>query len=115
MSSGGNLHQRKAMTPMEDGEVLDETEQNKIIEDLTSQAAQLSDSTRKMFMWLFIIISAGFFFCVVHSTNNPWSMEHQRHFRELVPHFLFQVYYAASSFCFAIAAVVIQVGTHNPT
>eukprot|EP01031_Cornospumella_fuschlensis_P029653 gene29653-35795_t len=73
---------------MDDEEVLDEAEQNKIIEDLTSQAAQLSSSTR--------------------NSNNPWSMEHQRHFREVVPHSLFLTYYAASSFCFAIAAVVVQ-------
>ncbi|RYH08595.1 hypothetical protein EON65_40780 [archaeon] len=97
---------------MDDEDVLDEAEQNKIIEDLTSQAAQLSSSTRKMFMILFIAISGAFFFCIVHSTNNPWSMEHQRHFREIVPHVLFQVYYAASAFCFAIAAVVIQVSKH---
>ena len=100
------------MTPMNDEEVLDEAEQNKIIEDLTSQAAQLSSSTRKFFMWLFIFISGCFFFCIVHSSNNPWSMEHQRHFREVVPHSLFLTYYAASSFCFAIAAVVVQVSRH---
>eukprot|EP01039_Chlorochromonas_danica_P001101 gene1101-1196_t len=87
--------------------LLDESEQNQIIEELKTTASFQSSTTRQLFAVLFATIAVIFLVCLAHSLYEPWKMEHQKHFKEILPHWIFLGYYFVSAFCFLISAVVV--------
>lgn len=89
--------------------LLDESEQNQIIEELKTSASFQSSTTRQLFAVLFVTIAVIFLVCLGHSLYEPWKMEHQKHFKEILPHWIFLGYYLASAFCFFISAIVVLV------
>eukprot|EP01040_Poterioochromonas_malhamensis_P007532 gene7532-8130_t len=89
-------------------EVLTEEEQKKIIEDMKQEASQQADYFRKLFSLLFIIIALIFMIVAFLSFIRPFTLEHQRHFAELVPLEFFLIYYIGSAFCFIVAALVAR-------
>lgn len=93
----------------ETSEPLDETEQARIVEEIQSEATAQSNSTRSLFAVVFLVIATIFVVCALHSIYDPWRMEHQRHFKEVLPHWVFLAYYLSSAFCFLIAASVVLV------
>lgn len=92
-------------------EMLTEEEQKKIIEDMKQEASQQADYFRKLFSLLFIIIALIFIIIAFLSFIRPFTLEHQRHFAELVPLEFFLIYYIGSAFCFTVAALVARVST----
>jgi uncharacterized membrane protein YidH (DUF202 family) len=95
----------------EEDDPLDEAEQVKIIEEIKSQASSQSQSTRRLFALVFIVIAGIFVVCAVHTYYVPWKMEHQRHFQNILPQWKFLAYYLSSAFCFLMAASVVQVSS----
>ena len=113
MSLRGNMKNRGNSSSNIDGsnEVLTEEEQKKIIEDMKQEASQQADYFRKLFSLLFIIIALIFMIVAFLSFIRPFTLEHQRHFAELVPLEFFLIYYIGSAFCFIVAALVARVST----
>ncbi len=62
-------------------EPLDESEQIKILDDLKIEVSNQSQLQRKLFYYLFIIISIIFICCSIYSMLLPWDVDHQRHFQ----------------------------------
>jgi hypothetical protein len=89
--------------------ILSEEEQEKIISEVKDEANLQSDLFRKIFSGLFIIIAVIFIICGLITFNEPYKMEHQKHFRSLVPVEFFLIYYVGSAFCFCVAAAVARV------
>ena len=90
-------------------EPLDEQEQQHIIDDLKLQAAKQTQANRQVFSMLFYCIAAIFTVCAVYTLYYPWTMEHQRHFKELLPSWAFLSYYVGSAFWFVVAGMVAKV------
>lgn len=100
---------RASTSVKETVEILSNEEQQKIIDELKLQAESQTGSARTIFHILFLGIAAMFVFCLVLTTYLPWSIQHQFHFKDLVPHWAFQAYYLFSAYCFLVAALLVKV------
>jgi uncharacterized membrane protein len=89
--------------------ILSEEEQEKLINEVKDEANQQSDLFRNIFAGLFIVIGIIFIICGLITFNEPYKLEHQKHFRSLVPVEFFLIYYVGSAFCFGVAAAVARV------
>lgn len=101
---------KRASTLAKDAvEILSNEEQQKVIDELKLQAESQTGTVRTIFYVLFLGIAIIFGFCLIMTTYNPWSLQHQFHFKDLVPHWAFQVYYLFSAYCFIVAALLVKV------
>lgn len=91
-------------------EILSTDQQEEVIEELRAQAASQTSTARFCFHVLFLGIALIFVVCIFFSARYPWVMDHQRHFKDILPHWGFQLYYATSAACFMIAALLVKVG-----
>lgn len=99
----------RGATGKSEEEILSNEEQQKIIDDLKSQASQQSNLFRKVFSFIFFSIAAAFGICLCFSWYQPWIFLHQQHFKDKLPHAAFLVYYALSMYCFVIAGLLVKV------
>ncbi len=95
-------------------EILDEAEQEKVIQELKRSASDQVQFNRSMFAVVFGIIAGIFLICAFYTVRYPWEMEHQRHFKEILPTWAFICYYLLSSICFFIAAFTVKVNFFPP-
>ena len=90
-------------------EPLDNTEQDKIVQDLIQEANKNSNTTRKYFYWIYNAIALIFIGLLSYSSSYPMDMSHQQVFESLIPHYVFQVFYALSVVLFYSLAQFIRV------
>lgn len=88
---------------------IDEDEQSKIAEELKQQAANQALSTRSIFRYIFLVVALILFVCLLYSVLSPWEMDHQRHFKDILPIYGFFSYYAGSMYCYVISSMIVQV------
>ena len=93
----------------EEPKILTEEEQRVLIDNMKKEAQSQTETFRKLFSLLFLVIGAIFIFVGILSVVQPFTLEHQRHFADLVPLEFCLVYYAGSAFCFGVAALVARV------
>ena len=92
-------------------EPLDEQEQQVVIDQLKEEARRQVEGNRQLFSTVFTVIAVIFAFCALYTMYYPWTIEHQRHFKELLPTWAFLAYYAGSAFCFLVAGMVAKVSS----
>jgi hypothetical protein len=115
MSRRGNMKARNLNSTSRDEDddettpILSEEEQVKIIEDMKLEAIQQTETFRKIFSAIFVIVAIIFIICTALAFNEPYKLHHQKHFADLVPNEFFLAYYVGSSFCFIVAALVARV------
>lgn len=90
-------------------EPLDEQDQQGVIDQLKEEARRQVEGNRNLFSMVFTAIAVIFVFCALYTLYYPWAIEHQRHFKELLPSWAFLAYYAGSAFCFLVAGMVAKV------
>lgn len=103
------MRSRGATSKSED-EILSNEEQQKIIDDLKSEASNQSNYFRKVFSFIFMSIAAVFGICLCYSWYQPWGLYHQQHFVDKIPHVAFLAYYTLSMYCFVVAGLLVKVG-----
>ena len=92
-------------------EPLDEQEQQHVIDDLKQQALKQVEFNRQMFSLVFNCVAVIFVLCAVQTIYYPWTIQHQKHFQELLPTWAFLLYYGGSAFCFFVAGMVAKVSS----
>jgi len=92
------------------GELLDQDEQQRVIDELLAEAQQISASGRKWFRVIYMVLGVLFFTLLGESFLRPFEMNHQRVFENLVPHIFFQVYYVCMCACFLLGGYVVYSG-----
>jgi len=90
-------------------EPLDVAEQEKIANDLLSEALQSSQRMRFLYFVVYIFIACIFVALIVQGCIDPLLLSHQRVFRAYISHFYFQIHYVVSAICFAVIAFVLKV------
>jgi len=93
----------------EDTQLLDESEQDKIIDDLKQEANNQSRWNRVVFHYLYLAVSMLYVVCLYYTYQIPYSMGHQRIFKDFVPIRYFYLFYAGSVYCSIVAAFIVQV------
>jgi hypothetical protein len=106
------MRSRGATSKSED-EILSNEEQQKIIDDLKSEASNQSNYFRKVFSFIFMSIAAVFGICLCYSWYQPWGLYHQQHFVDKIPHAAFLAYYTLSMYCFVVAGLLVKDPTHS--
>jgi len=96
-------------SPIEEVSPIDEDEQTKIAEEIKKQADSQSATTRSIFRYLFVAIAVIHAVCFLYSIFYPYKMEHQKHFRDLVPIYGFTSSYCGSIYCYIISSLIVQV------
>jgi len=94
------------------GELLDEDEQQRVVNELLAEAQEISATGRKWFRIVYLVLGVLFFTLLGESFLRPFEMNHQRVFENLVPHIFFQVYYVCMSACFLLGGYAIHSGLH---
>ena len=92
------------------GELLDQDEQQRVVDELLAEAQQISSSGRKWFRVIYVFLGVLFFTLLGESFVRPFEMNHQRVFENLVPHIFFQVYYVCMCACFLLGGYAIHSG-----
>ena len=90
-------------------ELLDESEQDKIIDDLKQEAHSQSRWNREVFHYLYLAVSMLYVVCLYYTYHIPYSMGHQRIFEEVVQIRSFYVFYTGSVYCSIVAAFIVKV------
>jgi hypothetical protein len=88
---------------------MDEAEQNKIIEEIRSQANKQNKQNRFIFYVLFLAVGFIYFICLLYAILIPWEMEHQKHFKNIVHIYWFIAFYICSFLCSVSAAFISKV------
>lgn len=96
-------------SPIEEVSPIDEDEQSKIAEEIKKQADSQSVTTRSIFRYLFVAIAVIHAVCFLYSIFFPYTMEHQKHFVDLVPIYGFISSYCGSIYCYIISSLIVQV------
>mmetsp|Transcript_45665 Transcript_45665/g.79845 ORF Transcript_45665/g.79845 Transcript_45665/m.79845 type:complete len:186 (-) Transcript_45665:88-645(-) len=95
-------------SPIEEVSPIDEDEQSKIAEEIKKQADSQSVTTRSIFRYLFVAIAVIHAVCFLYSIFFPYTMEHQKHFVDLVPIYGFVSSYCGSIYCYIISSLIVQ-------
>jgi hypothetical protein len=90
--------------------LLSEEEQDIHILKLRTDVSKQINSTRKCFALIYYLIAALLFFTFVYSLRYPWELQHERHFKNIIPISVFYLFYVVSLFCIISASVLID---HN--
>lgn len=90
-------------------EILSTEEQQKVIDELKKEASQQSGFFRHVFFVIFMGVAIAFLICLGYSFVQPWSLMHQQHFKDKIPHAAFLLYYALSAYCFIVAGLLVKV------
>lgn len=90
-------------------EILSTEEQQKVIDELKTEASQQSGFFRNVFFVIFMGVAIAFLVCLGYSFVQPWSLMHQQHFKDKIPHAAFLLYYALSAYCFIVAGLLVKV------
>jgi len=90
-------------------ELLDESEQDKIIDDLKQEAYSQSQWNREVFHYLYLAVSMLYVVCMYYTYQIPYSMGHQRIFEDVVQIRSFYVFYTGSVYCSIVAAFIVKV------
>jgi len=96
-------------SPVETAAPIDEDEQTKIAEEIKTQTDKQYVTTRSVFRYLFVIIAVILFVCLLYTVFSPYQMEHQKHFKDLIPLYGFFSYYCGSIYCYVICSFIVQV------
>ncbi len=96
-------------SPTEEASPIDEDEQAKIAEEIKKQADSQSVSTRSIFRYLFVAIVVIHIVCLVYTVFSPYEMQHQKHFKDLIPLYGFFSSYCGSIYCYTISSLIVQV------
>eukprot|EP01033_Poteriospumella_lacustris_P000102 gene102-gene273 len=94
-------------------EILSTEEQQKVIDELKTEASQQSGFFRNVFFVIFMGVAIAFLVCLGYSFVQPWSLMHQQHFKDKIPHAAFLLYYALSAYCFIVAGLLVKDPTHS--
>lgn len=105
------MRSRANQSSAEESDILSNEEQQKVIEQLRVEAVSQSGFFRNIFFLIFLSVALAFLICFGYSLTQPWSLSHQQHFRDKVPHNAFLLYYALSSYCFIVAGLLVKVAT----
>lgn len=89
-------------------ELLDESEQDKIIDDLKQEAYSQSQWNREVFHYLYLAVSMLYVVCMYYTYQIPYSMGHQRIFEDVVQIRSFYVFYTGSVYCSIVAAFIVK-------
>lgn len=96
-------------SPVETVSPIDEDEQSKITEEIKKQADAQSTTTRSIFRYLFAAVAVIQLVCLLYTVFFPYEMEHQKHFKDLVPLYAFISSYSGSIYCYLISSFIVQV------
>lgn len=93
----------------EEVEILSTEEQQRVIDELKTEASRQSGFFRNVFYVIFMGVAIAFLICLGYSFVQPWGLLHQQHFKDKIPHAAFLLYYALSAYCFIVAGLLVKV------
>ncbi|GAB5030904.1 Hypothetical protein NocV09_00401790 [Nannochloropsis oceanica] len=95
-------------------DLLDEDEQARLIAELRRKGEEQSQSTRRLFQALYVLLLLAFIYCTAMTLTMPYFLEHQAFFQSAVSPFSFLLTYFADVQC-VVAAISVFAGRPNKT
>lgn len=92
-----------------DQDLLDISEQEKIVNELRVAAIRQGSSARKIFSFFFIFLVLAFLCCWVHTQFYSWEAPHESELEGRLPYWIFQVFYLGTAVIFGTLAAAIKV------